>query len=66
MPVQQHEEGVSFLALTKDWSILGKPDRTGFAEDQIEVRGGKAGEKRQMGNQRTVDLGHRKSLGFGT
>jgi hypothetical protein len=58
MAVQQHEERVGFLSLLEHRRVLGKPDRAGLAQDRIEVRGGKAGEQWQMGNERTVDLGH--------
>ena len=65
MAVQQHEEGVRFLALLEIGDVLGKPDRTGLAQDRVEVR--RAETPRTAAGWRPANvsiMAIRRTLGF--
>ena len=55
MAVQQDEEAIGFRALIEHGAALRIADRTRFPQQFVLFGGRKAGEHRQIGDQRAVD-----------
>ena len=56
--MQQHEEAIGLGALIEDRRSLRIANRARFAQEFVLLGGRKSCERRQVGNQGTVDRGH--------